>query len=144
MQGDKSMEIYYNGVNVTSSESGGSKFKAGKNTVILKVGGNSNKEFTKDIIIPVPSEYTRVYCSFSCQVDAFDLPSDSLNKIYAECKRREFGASNASRNRMYSINGSVIDTSGAITIKVGVLLKAPLLTSQTSVAIDIVYSLQEY
>lgn len=144
MKGDKSMAIYYNGVNVTSSESGRSKFTAASRSVILTVGGNSNKEFTKDIIVNVPSDYNRVYCSFSCQVDAFDLPGNSLDKIYAECKRFEFGASNASKYTMYSINGSVIDTSGAITIKVGVLLKAPLLTSQTSVAINMQYSLQEY
>ncbi len=139
------MAIYYNGVNVTSSESGGSKFKAGTNTAILKVGGNSSRVFFKDITIHVPSEYTRVYCSFSCHVHAFDLPSDSLDKIYARYKHYEFGASNASENRMYSINGSVIHTSGgAITIKVGVILKAPLLTGETSVPIDIRYSLQEY
>lgn len=138
------MAIYYNGVNVTSSESDRSKFTAGSSTVILTVGGDNKTEFTKDIIIRVPSEYTRVYCSFSCQVDAFDLPSNSLDKIYADCKRFQFGASNASKHRMYSINGSVIDTSGAITIKVGVLLKAPLLTSQISVGIDTRYSVQEY
>lgn len=143
MQGDKSMAIYYNGVNVTSSESGRSKFTAGSSHVILTVGGNSNKEFTKDIIVNVPSDYNRVYCSFSCQVDAFDLPSNSLDKIYAECKNLEFGASNASEHRMYSINGSVINTR-TITIRVVVLLKAPLLTSQTSMAINMRYSLQEY
>lgn len=143
MQGDKSMAIYYDGVNVTSSESGRSKFTAGSSSVILTVGGDNNREFTKDIIIRVPSEYARVYCSFNCQVDAFDLPSNSLDKIYAECKNLEFGASNASEHRMYSINGSVIDTRN-ITIRVGVLLKAPLLTSQTSVAINMRYSIQEY
>lgn len=138
------MAIYYNGVNVTSSESGRSKFTAGSSSVILTVGGdNNNIEFTKDIIIRVPSEYARVYCSFNCQVDAFDLPSNSLDKIYAECKNLEFGASNASEHRMYSINGSVIDTRN-ITIRVGVLLKAPLLTSQTPVVIDMRYSIQEY
>lgn len=138
------MAIYYNGVNVTSSESGRSKFTAGSSSVILTVGGDKdNIEFTKDIIIRVPSEYARVYCSFSCQVDAFDLPRNSLDKIYADCKNLEFGASNASEHRMYSINGSVIDTRN-ITIRVGVLLKAPLVTSQTSVAIHMRYSIQEY
>lgn len=137
------MAIYYNGVNVTSSDSGRSKFTAGSRYAILTVGGDNSREFTTDIIISVPSDYTRVYCSFSCQVDAFDLPSNSLDKIYAECKNLEFGASNASRLGMYSINGSVIDTRN-IVMRVAVLLKAPLLTSQTSVAINMRYSIQEY
>lgn len=137
------MAIYYNGVNVTSSESGRPKFTAGSSSTILTVGGDSNREFTKEIIVRIPSDYTRAYCSFSCQVDAFDLPSASLDKIYADCKNLEFGASNASEHGMYSINGSVIDTRN-ITIRVGVLLKAPLLTSQISVAILMRYSVQEY
>lgn len=143
MKGDKSMAIYYNGVNVTSSESGRSKFTADTSDAILIVGGDGNKEFTKEIIVRIPSDYTRAYFSFSCQVDAFDLPSNSLDKIYAECGNFEFGASNASEHRMYSINGSVIDTRN-ITIRVGVLLKAPLLTSRISVAIHMHYSVQEY
>lgn len=88
------MAIYFNGVDVTSTESSGTKFATTIVNRRLGVDGSNEEEFTLDIPINIPRGFSKPFVTF-LMVDLFELPEKYFHSVWATAfDGTQFGSSN--------------------------------------------------
>lgn len=126
------MAIYFNGVDVTSTESSGTKFATTIISKRLGVGGSDLEEFTLDININIPRGFSTPFVTFFLTVDLFELPEGYLQSVWATAfDGMEFGSSNVTSQKTYSITGMLGKNNGNY-LTVHVKLYNPYLISVTN------------